>query len=132
MPRFLTALLLVSLLLTAVAASAEVAVSNPTDGDVVGPSTPIHGRCSQRAFVVVTTDVIAADGQTVGMVPGIRHWTNDDNSISVRISTPRISFGDKDEPVSYIIHVRAYTTPDLAQEAQAPDVGEVDITVKSQ
>ncbi len=131
MHRLLTALLISALLITGAAVSAEVTISTPQDGDVVGPSTPIHGQCSQRAFLVVVTDVLASDGRNVGMVPGIRHWTNDDNSISVRIATPRISFGEKEEPVTYVIHVRAYTALDLVESGQAPDVGEVEIKVKS-
>jgi hypothetical protein len=88
--------------------------------------------CSQRAFCVIISDVIAADGTKIGSVPGIRHWTNDDKSLNVRIATPRVAFGDKGEPVSYVIHVRAYSTSDLAQAAGAPDVGEATVTVKSQ
>jgi hypothetical protein len=131
MYRILTVLVVTALLLMAVAASASVTVGSPKDGDVVGPSTSIYGQCSERAFVVVISDVIASDGTKIGSVPGIRHWTNDDNSIAVRIATPRVVFGEKGEPVSYAIHVRAYSTPDLAQAAGAPDVGEVTVTVKS-
>jgi hypothetical protein len=130
--RMLTALVVVALLTTAVAASASVTIGSPRDGDVVGPSTPIYGQCSQRAFVVVITDVLSAAGEKIGQVPGIRHWTNDDNSISVRIATPRISFGEKGEAVTYVIHVKAYSTPQMAQEDEAPDVGEAKVTVKSE
>ncbi len=132
MYRILVPLLTVALLTAARMASAEVVIGSPRDGDVVGPSTPIYGRCSERAFIVVITDVLATDGTLVGTVPGIRHWTNDDNSISVRVATPRISFGDKDEPVHYVIHVRAYSSPALANAGQYPDLGSVDIRVRSQ
>lgn len=132
MYRTLTALLIAAFLIAATVASAEVTIGSPRDDDVVGPSTPIYGQCSARAFVVVITDALAADGTNLGSVPGIRHWTNDDNSISVRIATPRVSFGDQSLPVTYVIHVRAYTTPELAQSGQTPDVGAVDIRVKSQ
>lgn len=131
MYRIVTTLLVVTLLVLAVAASASVTVGSPTDGQTVGPNTPIFGQCSQRAFVVIISDVMAADGTKIGSVPGIRHWTNDDNSIGVRIATPRVVFGDKGEPVTYLIHVRAYTTPENAQADQAPDVGEATVTVKS-
>jgi hypothetical protein len=131
MYRILTALVMAVLLVMAVAASAEVTIGSPKEGDVVGPNTPLHGQCSERAFVVVISDVLAADGTKIGFVPGLRHWTNDDNSISMRISTPRVVFGEKDEPVSYVIHVRAYSSPEKAQAGDAPDVGEASVTVKS-
>ncbi len=130
--RALTMLAVVALLVTAGAALAEVTITSPQEGDVVGPSTPVRGYCSQRAFVVVITEVRSAAGEQVGMVPGIRHWTNDDNSIQVRVATPRISFGEKWEALTYIIRVKAYSSPDLAQEDRAPDVGETEVTVKSE
>ncbi len=130
--RALTMLAVVALLVAGGAALAEVTITSPQDGDVVGPSTPIRGYCSQRAFVVVITQVMSAAGEQVGMVPGIRHWTNDDNSIRVRIATPRISFGEKWEPLTYVIRVSAYSSPDLAQEDTVPDVGEAEVTVKSE
>jgi hypothetical protein len=132
MYRILPVLVVIALLAVAVAASASVTITSPKDNEVVGPSTPVTGMCSAHAFLVVISDVIAADGTKIGTVPGIRHWTNDDNSIDVRIATPRIAFGDKTQPVSYVIHVRAYSTPDLAQAAGTPDVGEASVTVKSE
>ena len=128
----LTALILVGLMVAAVAASAEVIIGSPTDGSTVGPNTPIYGRCSERAFLVITTDCMDADGEKIGMVPGIRHWTNDDNSISVRISTPRVSFGDRQQPVTYVIHVKAYSSPAAAQAGEMPSVGEAQVSVKSE
>lgn len=130
--RALTALAVAALLAMGGAAFAEVTITSPQDGDVVGPSTPIRGYCSERAFVVVITEVMSTAGERLGIVPGIRHWTNDDNSIRVRVATPRISFGDKWEPLTYVIRVKAYSSPDLAQEDMAPDVGEAEVTVKSE
>ena len=131
MYRTLTACIVVALLVLAVAASASVTLSSPKDGATVGPSTDVVGQVSARAFCIVTTSCTAADGTDLGMVPGLRHWTNDDNSIQVRISTPRVSFGDKGQPVNYAIHVRAYSTPEKAQAAGDPDLGEATVNVKS-
>jgi hypothetical protein len=133
MSRILTALVVATLLVMAVAASAGVTIGSPKDGDVVGPSTPVIGQCSQRAFCIVVSDVMSADGTKIGTVPGIRHWTNDDNSLNVLIATPHVVFGGGyTETVTYVIHVRAYSTVEKAQAADTPDVGEATVTVKSQ
>ena len=120
---------LCTMLIAVSVASAEVTVISPTEGQTVGPSTPITGMCSQRAFLVVITDVILENGEQLGSVPGIRHWTNDDNSISVRISTPRL-FTQPNEKLTYIIHVKAYSSPEKATDA--PDLGEAQVTCYSQ
>ena len=129
MSRPLTALALLALLVTVSLASAEVTITSPTPGQVVGPSTPIRGTVSERAFLVIYSDVFRENGEHIGMVPGIRHWSNDDNTITVRIATPRL-FALPDERLRYEINVKAYSSPDRAGEA--PDLGEVKITVYSQ
>jgi len=116
------------LLLAVSVASAEVTLNSPTAGQVVGPSTPIAGMCSQRAFVVVITEVTLDSGESLGFVPGIRHWTNDDNSIAVRISTPRL-FTQPGEKLTYTIHVKAYSSAN--QATGNPDLGEATATCYS-
>jgi hypothetical protein len=128
MSRILAVLGVLTMLIGVSAASAEVTLTAPTEGQTVGPSTSITGRCSQRAFVVVITDVNLENGESLGSVPGIRHWTNDDNSISVRISTPRL-FTQPNEKLTYIIHVKAYSSAEMA--SAAPDLGETQVTCYS-
>ena len=129
MSRILVVLSVLTMLIAVSVASAEVTVTSPTEGQTVGPSTPITGMCSQRAFVVVITDVILENGEAMGSVPGIRHWTNDDNSISVRISTPRMMLGTS-QKLTYIIHVKAYSSAELS--TGAPDLGEAQVTCYSE
>jgi len=128
MSRLLLVLCIFTMLIAASVASAGVSVTSPTEGQIVGPSTPITGMCSQRAFVIVITEVNLANGESLGSVPGIRHWTNDDNSISVRISTPRL-FTQPNEKLTYIIHVKAYSSVEKA--TGDPDLGEAQVTCYS-
>ena len=122
-------LIVLGILLLAVSvASADVTLNSPTAGQIVGPSTAITGMCSQRAFVIVTTEVVLENGESLGFVPGIRHWTNDDNSIAVRISTPRI-YGQPNEKLTYTIHVKAYSSAN--QASGVPDLGEAVVTCYS-
>jgi hypothetical protein len=116
------------LLLALSAASADVTLNSPTAGQVVGPSTAVTGMCSQRAFVIVITEVTFENGESLGFVPGIRHWTNDDNSIAVRISTPRI-YDQPNEKLTYTIHVKAYSSAN--QATGTPDLGEAVVTCYS-
>ena len=129
MSRVLVVLCVLSMLIAVSVASAEVTLTSPTEGQTVGPSTAIAGTCSQRAFVVVITDVNLENGELLGSVPGIRHWTNDDNSISVRISTPRL-FTQPNEKLTYIIHVKAYSSAE--KSTGEPDLGEAQVTCYSQ
>ena len=129
MSRVLVVLCVLTMLIAVSVASAEVTLTAPAEGQTVGPSTSITGTCSQRAFLIVTTDVNLANGETLGSVPGIRHWTNDDNSISVRISTPRL-FTQPNEKLTYIIHVKAYSSAE--KSTGEPDLGEAQVTCYSQ
>jgi hypothetical protein len=110
------------------AASAEVTITAPTAGQVVGPATAITGSCSQRAFLVVYTEVSLENGDAAGTVPGIRHWTNDDNSFAVLISTARI-YTLPNEKLTYLIHVKAYSSAE--KSSGAPDLGEAQVTCYS-
>ena len=131
MSRALT-LLAVLVLLSAVSLSwASVTITSPAAGSTVGPSTVVTGAASQRAFLVVYSDVFAGE-ESLGMVPGIRHWTNDDDSYNVRISTPRLYLraGEQATQLTYIIHVKAYTAAPRNASA-SPDLGEATVTVYS-
>ena len=131
MSRALT-LLAVLVLLSAVSLSwASVTITSPAAGSTVGPATVVTGMASQRAFLVVYSAVFSED-QSIGSVPGIRHWTNEDNSYNVKISTPRLYLRGEDGAVqlTYIIHVRAYSqAPQRASDV--PDLGEATVTVYS-
>lgn len=78
----------------------------PRNGEIVGPSTVVKGHATPGALVVVWTAVYnARTGELIKRVPGIRHRTKEDGSFEVRISTPRISFG-QDVPLRYEIHAQ--------------------------
>ena len=129
MSRVLAVVCVLALLVVASVASGEVTITSPREGQVVGPATSITGMCSQRTFLVVITDVYFDNGELLGRVPGIRHWTNDDNSISVRIATPRL-YLQPDVRLKYVIHVKGYSSPELTPGA--PDLGEAQVTCYSQ
>jgi hypothetical protein len=128
MSKVLVVLSILTLLVVASVASAGVTITAPSAGQVVGPSTAVTGSCSQRAFLVVYTDVNLANGDLLGTVAGIRHWTNDDNSFSVLISTPRLFTGPNDK-LTYIIHVKAYSSAD--KTTGDPDLGQAQVTCYS-
>ena len=142
MSRSLVTVAALVLLLAVSCAWADVTITAPTAGSTVGPSTNVNGMASQRAFLVIYSEVMAAvtdeNGQTsqqrIGTVPGIRHWTNDDNSYAVKISTPRLILRTDQPatgPLTYVIHVRAYAQ--APRDATAtPDLGEATVTVNSQ
>lgn len=131
MSRTIT-LLTTLVLLSAVSLSwASVTITSPASGATVGPNTPVTGMASQRAFLVIYSEVFAGE-EMLGMVPGIRHWTNEDNSYSVRIATPRLYLrGDAEaQRLTYVIHVKAYSA--APRDASAvPDLGEASVTVYS-
>jgi hypothetical protein len=133
MSRTLTILAVLLLLLAMTCAWADVTITAPADGSQVGPSTVVTGAASQRAFLVIYSEVKSGD-DLVGTVPGIRHWTNDDNSYNVKISTPRLYLRSTDPnaptQLTYVIHVRAFSQP--PQDPMAtPDLGEAMVTVTS-
>jgi hypothetical protein len=134
MSRSLVVLAVLVVLLATTLAWADVTITSPAAGSTVGPATVVTGAASQRALLVVYSEVF--HGATlIGMVPGIRHWTNEDNSYNVKISTPKLFLrGGVDEnagPLSYLIHVRAYSQPPR-DAADAPDLGEATVRVSSQ
>jgi hypothetical protein len=49
----------------------------------------------------------AATGEQLRTVPGIRHRNEEDGSFNFRIATPRLSFGNTQDPppLSYEVHV---------------------------
>jgi hypothetical protein len=132
MSRSLVTVVALVLLLAVSCAWADVTITSPTAGSTVGPATNVTGMCSQRAFLVIYSDVMNGD-QLIGSVPGIRHWTNDNNSYAVKISTPRLFLraGETPEPLTYVIHVKAYSNPP-SDAAATPDVGDASVTVNSQ
>ena len=128
MSRILLVLSVLTMLVAVSVASAEVTITAPTAGQTVGPSTAVTGSCSQRAFVVVITEVKRENGESLGLVAGLRHWTNDDHSISVVISTPRL-FTGANEKLTYIIHVKAYSSAE--KSTGEPDLGQAQATCYS-
>ncbi|HEY3397257.1 MAG TPA: hypothetical protein VGM19_06295 [Armatimonadota bacterium] len=129
MSRLISLIALLALLTVASVACADVTIGMPTAGSTVGPSTAVTGMCSQRAFLVVYSEVIDANNVPIGTVPGIRHWTNDNNSFGVRISTPRL-LSQADEHLTYEIHVKAYSHAPKSMD-DAPDLGEAQVSVDS-
>jgi hypothetical protein len=110
-------------------AAASVAINSPTNGQTVGPNTPITGQASERAFLVVITDLFLADtNEYLGQVPGIRGWTREDNSFAVRIATPRL-INNLEARVKYVIRVQAFRAP--SHRTASPDLGEASVTVYS-
>jgi len=87
---------------TALAANAPE-VSSPKNGDRIGPNVFVTCKTEGKQFVIIITDVYVK-GQLVGSVPGIRHWTADDGSLTARIATPRVYNAPKAE-TSYTIRV---------------------------
>lgn len=125
--------LLVLVLVSGSAAWAGVTITSPAAGSTVGPATTVTGVATERAFLVVYSEVMS-DQDPIGIVPGIRHWTNDDNSYRVKISTPRLFLRGGEVvggALTYVIHVKAYSQPpqDLNE---APNLGEASVTVSSQ
>ncbi len=81
-------------------------ITSPRNGDVVGPSTVVTGHAKPGTLVIVWTAVYnAKTGQLIKKVPGLRHKTDENGQFSVRIATPRISFGE-DVPLRYEIHAQ--------------------------
>jgi hypothetical protein len=128
MSKVLAVLSILALLVVVSVASAEVTITAPPAGQVVGPSTAITGSCSQRAFLVVYTEVNSENGDPLGTVPGLRHWTNDDNSFAVLISTARV-FAQPNEKLTYVIHVKAYSSAE--KSTGDPDLGDAQVTCYS-
>ena len=120
----------VLLLALAVVAWAAVTLSYPVQGQTVGTNTDVRGMASQKAFMVVYSEVYRNDNDAyVKRVPGIRHWTRDDGSFEFRIAMPLV-FRDPSIKLHYMIHARAYSQPSVGTEA--PDLGEAVVTVYSQ
>jgi hypothetical protein len=107
MKRVLLTLAVLTLLCLATQAFAMDApkVTTPVEGAVLGPNYDILGSMPYRAFLVLVTDCITADGEVLRTVPGIRHWTNDDGTFHFRAASPRVSIGEKQTVVSYRIRI---------------------------
>ncbi|NPV46091.1 MAG: hypothetical protein HPY69_03970 [Armatimonadetes bacterium] len=85
-----------------------VTLVQPRDGDVVGPSIEVKGQAAPGEVIVIFTVVYnAATGEKLRTVPGIRHRNEEDGSFSFRVATPRLSFGNAENPppLSYEMHV---------------------------
>ena len=80
-------------------------VKTPTEGAVLGPNYDIVGSMPYKAFLVLVTDCMTADGEALRTVPGIRHWTNDDGTFHFRAASPRVSIGEKGTIVSYRVRI---------------------------
>lgn len=81
-------------------------VTSPREGATLGPNYDVVGKMPSKAFVVVMTDIVNCDtNETIGSVPGIRHWTDADGSFHFRVAAPRISFGEKEMSISYRVRV---------------------------
>ena len=120
----------VLLLALAVAVWASVTLSYPVQVQTVGSNTDVRGMASQKAFMIVYSEVYRGDNNAyVKRVPGIRHWTQDDGSFAFRIATPLVFRGPSTK-LHYKIHARAYSQPSAGTEA--PDLGEAVVTVYSQ
>lgn len=94
--------------LTMQAPPGGVTLTQPRDGDVAGPSIEVKGRAAPGEVIVIFTVVFnAATGEKLRTVPGIRHRTEEDGAFSFRIATPRLSFGNAENPppLSYEVHV---------------------------
>ncbi len=103
----LLSLLTLALLLSATGAMAleKPQVTMPQEGAVLGPNYDITGSMPYKAFLVLLTDVLTADGTVLRTVPGIRHWTAADGTFHFRAASPRVSIGEKDTVVSYRIRL---------------------------
>jgi len=102
--KIIAVVALLCLASVALAASAPV-VNSPKDGDKIGPSVYLNIQTEGKQFVIVITDVyVRGNDKPVGSVPGIRHWTNDDGALTVRISTPRVVNAKKSD-ITYKIRV---------------------------
>ncbi len=103
----LLALLTLTLLWTATQALAMEApvVTTPQEGAALGPNYDIMGSMPYKAFLVLVTDVLIADGTVLRTVPGIRHWTAADGTFHFRAASPRVSIGEKDTVVGYRIRI---------------------------
>jgi hypothetical protein len=78
-------------------------VSSPKNGDRIGSNVFVTCKTDGKQFVIVITDVYVK-GNLTGSVPGIRHWTEDDGTLTVRIATPRVFNAPKSD-TSYKIRV---------------------------
>lgn len=91
-------------------------VTSPEEGAALGPNYDITGSMPYRAFLVLVTDVLTADGEVLRTVPGIRHWTNQDGTFHFRAASPRVSIGEKDTVVSYRIRIYELKDGDTGPE----------------
>ena len=102
MKKLAAVVILLCLAGIALAATAPV-VSTPKDGDKLGSNVYITLKTEGKQFIIVITDVFVNQKQ-VGSVPGIRHWTDDNGDLTVRVATPRV-LNAKKEDLVYKIRV---------------------------
>jgi hypothetical protein len=107
MKRLMLTVLVLVLLCGATQAFAMEApkVTTPTEGAVLGPNYDVLGSMPYKAFLVVMTDCMTADGTVLRSVPGIRHWTYANGTFHFRVASPRVSIGEKETIVSYRVRV---------------------------
>lgn len=71
-----------------------LALTQPRDGDVAGPNIELVGTAPPGQVLVVYTVVYdAGTAAKLRTVPGSRHRVAADGNFTVRVATPRISFG---------------------------------------
>jgi hypothetical protein len=118
MRLMLLSLLTLSLLLVAAQAMAmeSPVVTTPQEGAALGPNYDIMGTMPYKAFLVLLTDVLIADGTVLRTVPGIRHWTAADGTFHFRAASPRVSIGEKDTVVGYRIRIFEATAQETGPE----------------
>jgi len=97
--------LAIVLVATQAVAMEKPTVTTPQEGAALGPNYDIEGSMPSKAFLVLVTDVMLADGTVLRTVPGIRHWTAQDGTFHFRAASPRVSIGEKDTVVGYRIRI---------------------------
>jgi hypothetical protein len=84
-----------------------VVLTQPKDGDTIGPSIDIVGKTTPGELVVVVVIVFNNDtSEKLRVVPGFRGRADETGAISFRVATPRVSFGANQgpPPLRYELH----------------------------
>jgi hypothetical protein len=84
-----------------------VVLTQPKDGDTIGPNMDIVGKTTPGELVVVVVNVFNNDtGEKLRVVPGFRGRAKETGEINFRVATPRVSFGANQgaPPLRYELH----------------------------
>ncbi len=121
MRRFPGLLIGVTLACQAASAWAQApTVTIPKEGDRVGTRIEVSLRATPGTLQVIWTEVFRGDtGEKLRDIPGIRHVADAQGNYTGAIAMPRISFGEMDAPLYYVIHFR-----------NGPNKGDPETTVK--